>query len=73
MSAVYAAMGTAEPVIAPGWLLTTVLPTRTAGICQREGTWSVIVDGPAATSRSLDKALASALRPSSASENPRTA
>lgn len=73
MTAVYRAMGTDEPVIAPGWLLTAALSTRTAGICQREGTWSVIVDGPAATSRSLDDALVSALRPSSASENARTA
>jgi hypothetical protein len=73
MTAVYRAMGANEPVFASGWLLTAVLSTRTAGICQREGTWSVIVDGPAATSRSLDEALASALRPSSASENARTA
>jgi hypothetical protein len=73
MTAVYGPMGTDEPVFAPGWLLTAVLSTRTAGICQREGTWSVIVHGPAATSRSLDEALASALRPSPVSENARTA
>lgn len=62
-----------ETVPAPSWLLTTSLSTRTTGICERDGVWSVIVDGPAVTTRSLDEALVTALRAPTPAESPRSA
>ena len=50
-----------ETVIAPTWLLTASLSTGTTGVCERDGVWSVIFEGPAVTSRSLDEALVTAL------------
>jgi hypothetical protein len=61
-----------ETVAAPSWLLTTSLSTRTTGICERDGVWSVILNGPAVTSRSLDEALVTALRLASPVESPRS-
>jgi hypothetical protein len=65
-------MATEETVIAPSWLLTASLSSRTTCVCERDGTWSVIVDGPAVTSRSLDEALVTALRAPTPVENPRS-
>ena len=61
-----------ETVIAPGWLLTASLSTRTTGVCERNGVWSVISEGPAVTSRSLDKALVTALHAPEPVESPRS-
>jgi hypothetical protein len=56
----------------PSWLLTTSLSPRTTGICERDGVWSVILNGPAVTSRPLDEALVTALRAPTPAENPRS-
>ena len=63
-------MQTDGTVTAPSWLLTASLSTRMTGVCERNGTWSVIVDGPAVTGRSLDEALVTALREGSPVEKP---
>jgi len=55
-----------EAITVPVGQLTAILPTRTAGVCHRDGTWSAVVYGPAVTHRSLDDALASLLRSRSA-------
>jgi hypothetical protein len=65
-------MRTEETVMAPSWLLTASLSTRTTGVCGRDGVWSVIVDGPAVTCRSFDEALVTALRAPSPVKNPRS-
>jgi hypothetical protein len=65
-------METEETVIASSWLLTASLSTRTTGVCERDGVWSVISDGPAVTSRSLDEALVTALRAPAPVESPRS-
>jgi hypothetical protein len=67
-------METEETVIASSWLLRASLSTRTTCVCERDGVWSVIFDGgPAATSRSLDEALVTALRaPAPPVESPRS-
>jgi hypothetical protein len=53
---VVGAMHAEETVIAPNWLLFAPFSTRTTGICEREGVWSMILDGPAVTTRSFDEA-----------------
>jgi hypothetical protein len=65
-------MGTEETVIAPNWLLTAALSSRTTCFCERDGVWSVILHGPAVTSRSLDEALVTALRVGSPVGKPRS-
>jgi hypothetical protein len=52
-----------ELTTAPPWALTSAFSTRIVGVSRRDGTWSVVADGPAATSRSLDGALVSAVDP----------
>ena len=65
-------MVTEETIVVPTWLLTASLSSRTTCVCERDGVWSVILDGPAVTKRSLDEALVTALRVGSPIEKPRS-